>query len=164
MKETGVSDAMGQTEWIEVRRSPIHGMGAFARADIPAGTAIIEYRGEKISKAESNLRCEQGNEFIFALDDEHDVDGAVDWNWARWINHSCAPNCDAEYERGGIWIVARRAIQAGEEIAFNYGYDLEDYRDHPCRCGALECVGVMVAEEFYSHVRANRGEMEGKGH
>jgi uncharacterized protein len=142
-----------ETEWIVFRRSRIHGQGGFARHDIPAGTRLVEYVGEKISKAESLLRCEANNEYIFTLDDASDLDGNVPWNPARFINHGCAPNCEAEWEEEHIWIVALRDIRAGEELTFNYGYDLEDYRKHPCRCGAPECVGYIVAEEFFDHVR-----------
>jgi len=142
-----------QTSFVEVRHSPIHGTGAFAQANIPAGSRVIEYVGEKITKAESLRRCEQNNQYIFTLDDEFDLDGNVPWNPARFINHSCAPNCEAELDGERIWILALRDIKAGEELTFNYGYDLEDYRDHPCCCGAPECVGYIVSEEFFNHVR-----------
>lgn len=144
---------MCETELISFRRSRIHGRGGYARADIAAGTRLIEYVGEKITKAESLRLCEADNEYIFTLDDEHDLDGNVPWNPARFINHGCAPNCEAEWDEERIWIVALRDIRAGDELTFNYGYDLEDYREHPCRCGAETCVGYIVAEEFFEHVR-----------
>jgi len=133
--------------------SAIHGIGGFAKADIAAGTRVIKYVGEKITKAESLRRCESANEYIFSLDDTHDLDGNVTWNPARFLNHSCDPNCETEPDGGRIWIVARCGIRAGEEITFNYGYDLEDYREHPCRCGASDCIGYIVAEELFEHVR-----------
>jgi SET domain-containing protein len=138
---------------ISFRSSPIHGIGGFAAADIPSGTRIIEYVGEQITKAESLRRCEANNEYIFALDDTHDLDGKVEWNPARFINHSCAPNCEALLENGRVWITAQRNIRTGEEITFNYGYDLEDYAEHPCVCGKAECAGFIVDEEFFEHVR-----------
>ena len=138
---------------LEFRPSPIQGLGAFAAAPICAGKLMLEYVGEKITKAESVRRCEAGNTFIFELDDEWDIDGGVGWNPARFLNHSCAPNCDAENIEGQIWIVARREIACGEELTFNYGYDWEDHREHPCRCGAPECVGYIVAEEFFPRLR-----------
>ena len=95
------------------RTSPIHGLGGFAKTAICRGTRILEYVGERISKSESLRRCEQNNEFIFSLNDEQDLDGNVAWNPARFLNHSCAPNCEAEMEDDRIWIVARRDIQAG---------------------------------------------------
>ena len=145
------------SDGIIFKASGIHGLGGFARAGIAAGARVLEYVGEKITKAESLLRCEAHNEYIFALDDEFDLDGNVSWNPARLLNHSCAPNCEAELEGGHIWIIATCAIAAGEELTFNYGYDLEDYRDYPCRCGAAGCVGYMVATEFFEQVRERQG-------
>ncbi len=150
-----------------LRKSPIHGLGGFAVTAIRRGTRIIEYLGERIPKSESRRRCEKNNEFIFAVDQEYDLDGNVEWNPARFLNHSCSPNCEAECEDGRIWIIATRNIAAGEEITFNYGYDLEDYREYPCRCGSAECVGYIVAEEFFEHVRAGRRlrpQMDTDGH
>lgn len=125
-------------------------MGGFARKAIPAATRLLEYVGEKIAKAESLKRCEANNPYIFTLDEEWDLDGDVKWNPARFLNHSCEPNCDAEQDEGRIWIVSRRDIAQGEEITFNYGYDLVDYKEYPCNCGAEKCVGYMVAEEFFA--------------
>lgn len=140
-------------ELVVFRPSSIHGSGGFAITDLKAGTRLIEYVGERISKEESHRRCEAGNPFIFHLDDATDLDGNVDWNPARWLNHSCAPNCEAELDEDRIWIVALRDIVAGEELSFNYGYDLADYRDFPCRCRTSACVGFIVAEEFFARVR-----------
>jgi SET domain-containing protein len=134
------------------RDSRIHGRGGFAKMAIRQGTRVVEYVGERISKAESLRRCESNNECIFALNSEQDLDGSVAWNPARFINHSCAPNCEARMENERIWVVATREIQPGEESTFNYGYDLEDYQDYPCRCGSPNCVGHIVAEEFFAHV------------
>lgn len=147
---------IAETERVIFKPSGIHGVGGFARADIPAGTRIPEYQGEKISKRESLARCERHNKYIFALDDEQDLDGNVSWNPARFLNHSCAPNCESVLEKGRIWVMSIRKITAGEELTFNYGYDLEDYREHPCCCGAPGCVGYIVAEEFFEHVRRQR--------
>jgi SET domain-containing protein len=142
-----------ETHWLRFQPSAIHGLGGFARRTIPPATRVIEYLGEKIDKQESLRRCELNNEFIFTLDETHDLDGSVDWNPARLINHSCAPNCEAEVDQGRIWIAAIREIAIGEEVTFNYGFDLVDYRQYRCRCGAPECVGYMVAAEFHEHVR-----------
>lgn len=147
-------------DFFVLKDSGIHGKGAFARAQIRARTDIVEYLGEKISKAESLARCEANNAFIFTLDDKFDLDGDVDWNPARFFNHSCGPNCDAESREGHIWIVARRDIAAGEELTFNYGYDLESYNEYPCSCGSAECAGYMVAEEYFDHVRKSKARME----
>jgi hypothetical protein len=94
------------------------------------------------------------NEYIFTLDEDHDLDGNIKENPARLINHSCAPNCEARIEEGRIWILSIRDIPPGQEITFNYGFDLVDYKEYPCRCGSAACVGFMVAEEYFEHVRA----------
>jgi SET domain-containing protein len=146
---------ISETQWLVFRNSPIHGVGGFAKSGIFKGTRVIEYVGERIDKAESLRRCEANNEYIFTLNSRYNLDGNVAWNPARFINHSCAPNCDAEMESERIWIVASRDILAEEEITFNYGFDLEDYKNYPCRCGAPGCVGFIVAEEFFGHVRRN---------
>ena len=147
-------------EWFMVRASPIHGRGGFATRLIPKGTRVIEYVGQRISKAESLRRCETNNEYIFSLNALEDLDGNVEWNPARYLNHSCSPNCDALVQEGRIWIVASQVIEAGQELTFNYGYDLESYRDYPCRCGAPNCVGYIVAEEFFPHVREQRASRD----
>jgi uncharacterized protein len=147
------NSTVADTPQVCFRESAIHGTGGFAKTDITAGTRVVEYTGERITKDESLRRCMAGNEFIFSLDDEWDLDGSVSWNQARYLNHSCEPNCEAERIDERIWIIARRDIQAGEELTFNYGYSLEDYREHECRCGTARCVGYMVSPEFYDHVK-----------
>ena len=157
----GVSDLAkeppgAEAELLLFKTSPIHGTGAFAKTAICKGTRLLEYLGEKITKGESLRRCEQNNAYIFTLNDQQDLDGNVPWNPARFINHSCAPNCEAEKDDDRIWVIATRDIQAGEEITFNYGYDLVDYKDSPCLCGAPNCVGYMVAEEYFEHVLSRK--------
>jgi uncharacterized protein len=150
LAETGV--VICQTELIQFRHSRIHGTGGYARKDIPAGTRLIEYVGERITKAESLVQCEADNVYIFTLDDESDLNGNVDWNPARFLNHGCAPNCETELDETHVWVLALRDIQAGEELTFNYGYGLEDHLEHPCCCGAETCVGFIVAEEFFDQL------------
>lgn len=142
-----------QSDLFEVRPSSIHGTGVFARVPIARGTTVIEYVGERLSKEESWRRRQANNFFIFTVTEEFDIDGAVEWNPARFINHSCAPNCEAQEGDERIWIVAVRDIAPGEELSFNYGYDLQDYEEHPCCCGTPQCLGFMVAEEHFEDVR-----------
>ena len=142
-----------ETEHLLFKQSRIHGIGGFAKHAIPAGTRVIEYVGERITKEESLRRCEKDNNCIFGLNATHDLDGSVDRNPARFINHSCEPNCNAVWEGERIWIVSNRDVGANEEVTFNYSYDLEDYRRYPCKCGSRACVGYIVAEEFFDHVR-----------
>jgi hypothetical protein len=142
-------------EWLVEKASSIHGRGLFARRAIPAHTCVIDYVGETITREESARRCAEENVYIFSLNEQFDLDGNVSWNPARFINHSCAPNCEAELDEEArcIRIQTLRDIQPHEEITFNYGYDLEDYQDHPCACGAPTCVGYIVAEELSETVK-----------
>ena len=147
----------------EVRRSPIHGAGVFAARALNRGEHIIEYLGEKISKAEADRRGRELIEksrrdggaavFIFTLDDEWDLDGDIPENEARHINHSCEPNCEAWNIDNHIWICANRAIEAGEELTYDYGFEFDTWEDHPCRCGSDDCVGFIVARQFRRRVR-----------
>jgi uncharacterized protein len=157
VSEAASTHSPADTECVCFKPSSIHGVGAFAKGEITGGTRVLEYVGQKITKEESLRRCEGNNEYIFALDEQQDIDGNVPWNPARYINHSCDPNCEALLEGGRIWLVARRDIRPGEEITFNYGYDLTDYRDYPCHCGSPKCIGYMVAEEFFDHVLSHKG-------
>lgn len=148
----------GKSKYCEVRESSIHGRGVFATRFIPASTRIIEYLGERITKEESELRgtaqmelaqaTGEAGVYIFTLDDQWDLDGNFPQNIARLINHSCSPNCEAYIERKRIWIWSLHDIEPDEELVFNYGFDLENYQDHPCRCGSPDCVGFIVAEEY----------------
>ena len=137
---------------VKFKRSPIHGIGGFARVDMRRRKRIIEYVGPKLTKAEGQAALEEQNFYIFTLDDNYDIDGSVDWNPARYINHGCDPNCEVEIVRNRIWIYALRNIKAGEELTYNYSHDLEDYAERVCRCGAANCVGYMVAEEYFDQL------------
>jgi SET domain-containing protein len=140
-----------------VRSSSIHNRGIFARCDIPYDAPIIEYVGEKITKAESTRRGDAlvnkakktggAAVYVFTLNARHDIDGAKGRNPARYINHSCDPNCEAFIIRGRIWIYSLREIKAGEELTYNYGFDVDTWDEHPCRCGTARCVGFIVEEK-----------------
>lgn len=151
--------------YVVVRGSAIHGRGVFARKYISAGTRIIEYVGEKITKAESERRAEvilnhskqdrtKGAVYIFTLNKRYDIDGNAAYNTARFINHSCHPNCEAQLIHGHIWIVALRDLNKGEELSYNYGYDMDSYEEHPCRCGSHNCIGYILAEEHWPKLKA----------
>src|SRR5689334_22574785 len=112
-------------EWFELRGSAIQGLGAFARKEIPKGTQIIEYTGEKISYAESDRRYPDERDvrhhtFLFTLNSKWIIDAAFDGNDARFINHSWNPNCDAYIERGHIWIESIKRIPAAAELTYDY--------------------------------------------
>ena len=132
----------------EVRPSGISGHGGYALDRFQPGERIAQYSGPRISKEESTRRCAAGNAYIFTLDDTWDIDGATPENAARYFNHSCDPNCRPDTRNEEIWIVARREIQPGEEITFDYGYEMTDAGPVPCHCGAPNCYRFIVGAPY----------------
>ena len=147
---------------IAARRSPIHGNGVFALVDIPKGTELIEYRGKRLTHAQADRlyanTTDTGHTFLFTLNDRYVIDANSDGNIARWINHSCKPNCRAllEEDEGGdrrkdrVLIETLRPLAAGEELTYDYGIVLDE-RITPrlkaiwaCRCGARNCSGTLL--------------------
>lgn len=132
---------------IEVRTSPIHGQGVFARRTISEGTRVIEYAGEVISEREGDARYDdrtmaRHHTYLMALDDGRCIDAAVGGNEARFINHSCEPNCETVEVGGRVWIEAIRPIAAGEELTYDYLYERSEGDDesfYRCGCGAATC-------------------------
>lgn len=149
---------------VAFRGSKIHGMGGFARTTIRKGARIIEYIGERLDKAEAQRRCEAGNVYVFEVNDEFDIDGNVDWNPSRWINHSCDANAETDIVGDKVYVVAKRTIRPGEEIVYNYNFDLSEYEDYPCNCGAAGCIGFMVAEEHWPEVKRRHASGKRNGH
>ncbi len=151
--------------YIKVKKSGIHSKGVFARKNIPEGVRIIEYLGKEMTHEESDalyqkmyqrhqLDPSKASVYTFTLNDTTDINGGVWWNLARFINHSCEPNCEAVIEdEKSIVLYSARHITRGEELTFNYGYDVETWEDHPCRCGSAGCVGYIVAEEQWDTLR-----------
>jgi len=138
-----------------VRQSRIHGRGVFAARRIRKGTRIIEYVGERVSHAEADRRYEDRPEtdnhtFLFTVDGRTVIDAGVGGNEARWINHSCNPNCETFIEDRRVFIEAIRTIQPGEELSYDYqiGREKGDPPDiddiFACRCGAPNCRGTML--------------------
>jgi SET domain-containing protein len=144
------------------RRSPIHGNGVFAVVDIPKGTEVVEYRGEVMTHAQIDRKYakvpDNGHTFLFTLNDRYVIDANTGGNVARWITHSCRPNCQAviEEDEGGdrrkdrVLIESIRPIRAGDELTYDYGIDVGE-RITPklkqlwaCRCGAPRCIGTML--------------------
>ena len=136
----------------------MQGFGAFAQAGIPEGARLIEYAGERLTPAQAEARypdddAARHHTFLFAIDDDVVIDAAVNGNDARWINHSCDPNCDAVIEDGRIWIETIREIEPGEELAYDYAYMLEERhtpsakKRFPCHCGAATCRGTILAKK-----------------
>ena len=136
-----------------VRNSGIHGKGVFAKTRIPAGTRLIEYKGERLTEAQVDRRYAKDDDphtFLFALDNGRVIDASRNGNSARWINHSCAPNCEAVDDGDHIFIETLRTIRPGEELSYNYGIELEERhtpamkRLYVCRCGARRCKGTIL--------------------
>lgn len=141
-----------------VRKSAIHGRGVFALTRISKGSRIIEYRGERISSKEADARYAEEHEdsphtMLFAIDADIVIDATRRGNSARWINHSCEPNCETTDESGRIFIEARRDIYPGEELTYDYNLILDERhtpalkRAHPCFCGKPRCRGTMLGSK-----------------
>ena len=152
-----------KSEYIELKPSIIHNLGVYASKDIAKGTKIIEYVGNKLTKAQADKRADEileasqkdnskGMVYIFELNKKYDIDGEVPYNTAKYINHSCNPNCEVEIIKGKIWVIALKDIKKGEELSYNYGYDFEDYQDHTCKCGSENCIGYILAEEHWNKI------------
>jgi len=147
---------------IQVRRSKIHGTGVFAKKALKKGEFIIEYGGllrthEEVDGAYDG-EDETGHTFLFTLNEDFVIDGNLNANDARWINHSCDPNCESSHvedasgdpAKDRIIIEALRDIQLGEELSYNYGIRLAE-RHTPtlkrlwrCLCGSPKCTGTML--------------------
>jgi SET domain-containing protein len=130
--------------WVGTSR--IAGKGLFAAQDIEKGTRIIQYIGARISKEGSTRRLAEGNAYLFEFNERDDIDGKTLKNKARYINHSCDPNCDVHITTHTIWIVAKRDMQDGEELSYNYGFTAKHYR---CQCRANNCCGYILGEEYW---------------
>lgn len=139
-----------------VRNSRIHGNGVFAARKIPAGTCIIEYEGERISwkeavRRENQKAADDFHTFFFSLEGGKIIDGGSNGNDARWINHSCEPNCEAREEDGRVFIYALRDIARGEELNYDYGLVLEERhtpalkKAYTCLCGTPGCRHTLLA-------------------
>ena len=144
---------------VDVRHSPIHGAGVFAAVPIRVEEEIIYYEGMLISHREAEGDEEDdGHTFLFTLNDEWVIEGAIGGNEARWINHSCDPNCEAllvedddgDRRKDRIVIQAMRDIRVGEELTYDYNILTDEpFTDDlralwRCRCGAPGCVGLIL--------------------
>ena len=139
-----------------VRNSGIHGRGVFATKKISKGTVIIEYKGLRTSWDDAMERPDSdpddsAHTFLFQLDDGRVIDARVRGNAARWINHSCDPNCATfEDDDGRVFIEARRKIRPGEELSYDYRLQIEgrlskrERSQYTCRCGAGKCRGSLL--------------------
>ena len=143
-------------KYFAIRRSGVHGKGAFALKDIRKGTRLVEYVGENISPAESDRRYDDTkvkdhHTFLFSVDSRKVIDATYGGNESRFINHSCDPNCDAVIEKRRVYIEANRTIRKGEELAYDYNYERTpkttkaDEKLYKCLCGSENCRGTIVS-------------------
>jgi len=143
---------------VSVRRSVIQGRGVFALRPIRSGSRVIEYIGERISHREADRRhtSEDGwspHTMLFVVDGKTVIDATRRGNSARWINHSCRPNCEAVDDEGRIYIDAIRDIRSGEELTYDYNLILDEphtpvaKKAHPCHCGAPRCRGTLLGKK-----------------
>ena len=154
----------------KVNKSKIHGTGVYATKDIPKDKKIIQYIGEKINRKEGDKRSEArlkkylnskktGSVYIFELNKNYDIDGSPLYNKARYINHSCDPNCEVNISDDEIWISSIKRIKTGQELTYDYGYSFDkvDYKDHECRCGSKKCIGYIISSDewgkFLKHLK-----------
>lgn len=140
---------------IVVRRSGIHGRGVFARRPIREDETVCEYKGERISEHEIGRRYPEimdgiNHTFVFGIEHDLNIDGGAKGNIARWINHSCAPNCDTYEKDQRIFIRAIRDIRRGEELSYDYAIEAGEPLTKavkarwPCWCGARKCRGTVL--------------------
>jgi len=138
------------------RLSRIHGLGVFTTKRIRAGRVLIAYLGQALSKAEVRARytdddVDDPHTLLFHLGGNRYIDASVGGNDARFINHSCDPNCESLMSDGAIWIRAIKNIQPRVELTYDYSLEIERHASrarrsrYSCRCGASKCRGTMLA-------------------
>lgn len=144
----------------KVKKSIVHGNGIVATENIKKNIKIIEYIGEKVSKIKGDKISEEriknylgkkneGSVYVFELNKKYDIDGSPLYNKARYINHSCDPNCEVDIINNKIWIISIKQIKRGDELSYDYGYafDKDDYIDHVCKCGSKKCIGFIISQD-----------------
>jgi hypothetical protein len=148
---------VGPSPAFVIRKSRIAGRGAFAVRRIRKGERLIEYTGERITHAVADARYDDEHiiphhTFLFSVNRTTVIDAAVDGNDARFINHSCDPNCESAIDHARVYIEAIRRIRPGEEITYDYAYvrdgtetEEEETGKYGCRCGSPKCRGSILA-------------------
>jgi len=157
----------------QVRESGVHGKGVYAIRPLRAGDKVLEYKGEIITWKEALRRhphdpSQPNHTFYFHLDDGHVIDGKHQGNSAKWINHSCEPNLEAEQVGDRVFLMALRDIEPEEELFFDYGLVIDERmtaklkKEYACWCGADSCRGTMLALKEKSQSKGDKGG-KGKG-
>ncbi len=159
--------------YFELRASPIQGLGAFAVRDIPKGTRVVEYTGERITPEEADARydddaMERPHTFLFTVNKKIVIDASREGNEARFINHSCEPNCETVIEGKRVFVETMREIRAGEELTYDYHLDRpgrfrEEWKDrYACHCGAPSCRGILLEPRKPRQRAASQNGVENK--
>ncbi|MDB3872844.1 SET domain-containing protein-lysine N-methyltransferase [Pelagibacteraceae bacterium] len=133
------------------KKSGINNLGLFAKGDINKGEKVIEYKGKKFThkQVEENDRYDNSKAiYLFTLNERYVLDGDTKTNTAKYINHSCDPNCEVDIIKGKIWIIAIKDIKKGDELSYDYGFGYDaDFRQFPCKCGSKNCCGYIVRDD-----------------
>ena len=133
------------------KKSGINNLGLFAKGDINKGEKVIEYKGKKFThkQVEENDRFDNSKAiYLFTLNERYVLDGDTKINTAKYINHSCDPNCEVDIIKGKIWIIAIKDIKKGDELSYDYGFGYDaDFRQFPCKCGSKNCCGYIVRDD-----------------
>ena len=133
------------------KKSGINNLGLFAKSDIKKGEKVIEYKGRKLThkQVEENDRFDNSKAiYLFTLNERYVLDGDTKTNTAKYINHSCDPNCEVDIIKGKIWIIAIKDIKKGDELSYDYGFGYDaDFRQFPCKCGSNNCCGYIVRDD-----------------
>jgi len=136
---------------IEVRNSPIEGSGLFALVDLPKWTCAMEYQGTLVPWEEKEEEAEEKT-VLFEVDENWVIDPRLNGNDARYVNHSCEPNCETWLEEKRVYIWTCKKIKAGEELTIDYGLSVgrkpkkKDRKAYPCYCGTKKCRGTMLGD------------------
>lgn len=112
------------------------GLGLYAGQDIPKGACIIEYIGRVIKGEEEYTST---SKYLFEVNKNTTIDGRDRSNTARYINHSCLPNCEIEIRKGRVFVMARKNIKAGEELGYDYGKEYWNEHIKPLGCRCVKC-------------------------
>ena len=133
------------------KKSGINNLGLFAQGDIKKGEKVIEYKGRKFThkQVEEDDRFDNSKAiYLFTLNERYVLDGDTKTNTAKYINHSCDPNCEVDIINGKIWIIAIKDIKKGDELSYDYGFGYDaDFRQFPCKCGSKNCCGYIVRDD-----------------
>ena len=172
-RSTDKPAAVASGKRIQVRRSGVHGKGVFALQDLAEGETLIEYVGEIISWDEAQDRHphdpnDPNHTFYFHVNEDRVIDALHGGNSSRWINHSCAPNCEADENNDRIFIKAIRNISAGQELNYDYGLIIDEpytkklKAEYPCWCGSAQCRGTLLSPKERKDTPKTPSQKKGK--